>query len=290
MYNNQTAIEFLDYSRIFDHNRIKSTIENMYANHAFVIGLLVDEIPVGFITVFNQKPGEWRCDCPFIRKDHRKLGYGKYLVGELCNFAKKEGVQAIYFRYMETGAHTKPFLTIMNAFGFKPSGYIRKVFITPKSEIEKFKEMVDEKYARYLEMKNGKVIKRFCELTEGEIEQLKSEKGIQYPENFYPLLSEDVDMTHSRIIFKNGYPAPWIAYRVLETSALYVDRFFIKERYRAHGLFFPLFYYTYITTPETINKLVLYIKGHNTSMLSLFRVFRDCDKVEDTMIELIKAF
>jgi len=290
IFNHQNAIAFLDYSRIYDHSRIKKTIEEMYSKQAFAIGLTIDEMPVGFLTVVNQEPEKWRCDGPFIRQEHRNLGYGKQLVAELCHLAQKEGVQAVYFRYMEKGATTKPFLAIMNTFGFKPSGCSRKVFITPIREIEKFKMMVDKKYARYLEMNGGKVIKRFCELTEGEIEQLKTEKGIQYPENFYPFRSEDVDMTHSRIIFKNKDPAAWIAYRILGTSAIYVDRFFIKERYRSHGLFFPLFYYTYITTPETINKLVLYIKGHNTSMLSLFRVFKDCDKVEDTMIELIKAF
>jgi len=290
IYTQQNAVEFLDYARIYDHERIKKTIQHMYSDRAFAVGLNIGEFPVGFISAFRRDENNWLCDQPFVRIAHRNNGYDKQLLSQCIQEIEQRSVENLYFKYTQNDKKSKSLVELFTSFGFKPSGYTRKVFIIPKSEIEHFKTMVDKDYARYLKMQNGKVMKRFCELTGEEKDQLTIQKGNAYPELYDPFLTDDIDLALSRIIYKNGDPAAWIAYRILGKTALYVDRFYVKERYRSHGLFFPLFYDTYLNTPEKIKKLVLYMNGTNNKMLRLFRIFKVCKKTEDTTIELIKPF
>ena len=189
---------------------------------------------------------------------------------------------------MENEHCSKRLLALLKSFGFKTSTKTRRCFIIPVSELEKFKVKVDKKYSRYLELMNGKVMKCLNELTHGEIEQLKAQRGVQYPELFYPFLTDDIDLDLSRIIYINDDPAAWIIFKLLSTSVVYVDRLHIKKLYKFRGLCFPLFYNTYINLSEEIKKIVLYIRGNNSKMLGLFKLFNDCEKAEDTAVELIK--
>ena len=281
------AVDFLKYAEIYSSNEVKRIINNLYNGIIYILGLEIENNPIGFLVIERRNGLNHVCNYFFLKPEVSKRRYENVLIQHGIDEAKEEGAEHFYISYFAGNKDSEKLKKLYETFGFKPSGYERHTFVMDREEIGQAIQRLSIKYARYLNLR-GKKVRAFKDLDSESVQLINSQRGNEFPDDFYPL-SDHCCPECSTMIWQDDDPAGWIVFETNGKTALYVYNIFIKEKYRNKGLFVPLLTFAYNHTPKAVKRFFFYVNGDNNNMLGLLRLFPDCTVKQDVSVEMTRS-